>query len=410
MNLQMQSEYQKQVTTVETEIKVAEYMLIEVKNSKESGTLPSNIVSSSQSSNNYINQYNELVLKRKKIAQRGTDANPTIQNIDNQLNSLKLNITESLKSRINDLVISKRDLVNQRGIYQGKIGQVPTHDKKINSIARQQNIKESLFLYLLQKREETQISLAVTSPKAKIIDNAYLSGPVSLSKNIFYLVALVLGLLIPFTIIFLIHLFDTKVKNRHDIESKISVPFLGDLPRSENNEVIKSNSRSSASEAIRMIRTNLDFMLAHVPENKCKTIFVTSSIPKEGKTFFAVNLATTIAFSGKKVLIIGLDIRNPKMDKYIDIPSRGVTNFLSKSNESIHDYIVPVKDFTNFFALPSGIVPPNPVELLMNFKINDMFETLKKYYDYIIVDTAPVNVVTDTILIALDRMCWINVC
>ena len=333
-----------------------------------------------------------------------------IKNMDSQLLSVKLNIIEGLKNKQKDLKINVLDLSNTRAHFDNKVGKVPTNDRFYNEIARQQHVKESLYLYLLQKREETELSLAASSPKAKIIDKAYLSGPVSLNKLVFYLVAFAIGLFIPFGILFLINFLDTKIKSRKDIEGKVSIPYLGDLPRSNDNEdIIKVNSRSSSAEAIRMIRTNLEFMLAHVTKNKCKTIFITSSISKEGKTFCAVNLATTIALSEKKVLIIGMDIRNPKLDTYIDLPSKGLTNYLSKEDGTINDFIVKVNAIPNLYALASGVIPPNPVELLMNDKINVMFDELKLQFDYIIVDTAPVSLVTDTLLIAKNADAFIYV-
>ena len=255
---------------------------------------------------------------------------------------------------------------------------------------------------MLQKREETAISLAVTAPISKLVDAAFSSpSPVSPQRNVIYLIALALGIMIPFSIIYVLNLFDNKIKNRQDIEGAIAAPFLGDIPKSESqDEIINTNSKSSSAEAIRIIRTNVEFMLTKVPEGFAKTIFVTSTIPKEGKTFVAINLASTIALSGKKVLLIGLDIRNPKIDRYVKLPSKGLTNYLSKNNENINDYIVKLDDFEKFYVLPSGVIPPNPVDLLMNNKINDLFDQLKKEYEYIIVDTAPVSLVTDTLLVA----------
>ena len=205
-------------------------------------------------------------------------------------------------------------------------------------------------------------------------------------------------------------MLDTKIKSRHDVESKVSIPFLGDIPKSETSkEIINSNSRSSSAEAIRIVRTNLDFMLSNVAEDKAKTIFVTSTLPKEGKTFVAVNLATTIALSNKKVLLIGLDVRNPKIDKYVKIPSKGLTNFLAQKDKNIDEYIVKHPDYDNLYVLPSGVIPPNPVELLMDKKITHLFNELKDKYEYIVVDTAPVSVVTDTLLIAKNADAFIYV-
>ena len=410
LSLAQATDYDRSILNIETELKVSEFMLNQISKMKPNELIPANIMSSKEGSNGGVDQYNTLVLERRRQLKSATEDNPVIKNMDSQLLSVKLNIIEGLKNKQKDLKINVLDLSNTRAHFDNKVGKVPTNDRFYNEIARQQHVKESLYLYLLQKREETELSLAASSPKAKIIDKAYLSGPVSLNKLVFYLVAFAIGLFIPFGILFLINFLDTKIKSRKDIVGKVSIPYLGDLPRSNDNEdIIKVNSRSSSAEAIRMIRTNLEFMLAHVTKNKCKTIFITSSISKEGKTFCAVNLATTIALSEKKVLIIGMDIRNPKLDTYIDLPSKGLTNYLSKEDGTINDFIVKVNAIPNLYALASGVIPPNPVELLMNDKINVMFDELKLQFDYIIVDTAPVSLVTDTLLIAKNADAFIYV-
>lgn len=410
LSLAQATDYDRSILNIETELKVSEFMLNQISKMKPNELIPANIMSSKEGSNGGVDQYNTLVLERRRQLKSATEDNPIIKNMDSQLLSVKLNIIEGLKNKQKDLKINVLDLSNTRAHFDNKVGKVPTNDRFYNEIARQQHVKESLYLYLLQKREETELSLAASSPKAKIIDKAYLSGPVSLNKLVFYLVAFAIGIFIPFGILFLINFLDTKIKSRKDIVGKVSIPYLGDLPRSNDNEdIIKVNSRSSSAEAIRMIRTNLEFMLAHVTKNKCKTIFITSSISKEGKTFCAVNLATTIALSEKKVLIIGMDIRNPKLDTYIDLPSKGLTNYLSKEDGTINDFIVKVNAIPNLYALASGVIPPNPVELLMNDKINVMFDELKLQFDYIIVDTAPVSLVTDTLLIAKNADAFIYV-
>ena len=410
LSLAQATDYDRSILNIETELKVSEFMLNQISNMKSNELIPANIMSSSEGSNGSIDQFNSLVLERRRQLKSATEDNPVIKNIDNQLNAVKSNVIEGFRNKQKDLKINILDLSSTRSRYDNKIGKIPTNERYYNEIARQQHVKESLYLYLLQKREETELSLAATSPKAKIIDKAYLTGPVSINKYVFYIAALAIGLFLPFGILFLINFMDTKIKSRIDIVGKVSIPYIGDLPRSKDNEsIIKINSRSSSAEAIRMIRTNLEFMLAHVTKNKCKTIFITSSISKEGKTFCAINLATTIALSDKKVLIIGLDIRNPKLNTYIDLPSKGLTNYLTKQDVSINDYIVNVNNIPSLFALASGVIPPNPVELLMNAKINEMFDELKLQYDYIIVDTAPVSLVTDTLLVAKNADAFIYV-
>ena len=322
--------------------------------------------------------------------------------MDQQIASLKNNVKTSLLRMQSTLAIQKRDLSREESVLNAKIGKIPVQERQFRVIARQQKVKEELYLYLLQKREETAISLAATEPNARVIDVAKANKmPVSPKRAIVYLAGLLLGLLVPFGIIYTEDLLDTKIKSRLDLEGKTAVPFIGDVPTSDTpNELIQSGSRTSSAEALRIVRTNLEFMLAKVTEGQAKTIFVTSTFPKEGKTFISVNLAATFALSGKKVLIIGMDIRNPRLDEYLTIPERGFTNYLSSNDLKIEDLIVKYDGFEDLHVLPAGVIPPNPAELLMSKKVDALFQTLKSQYDYIVVDTAPVSLVTDTLLIA----------
>jgi len=403
--VQTASEFEKALITAETQLRVVDVMTDFMRTKTKADLVPANIIPTENVGgmiNPIVVKHNDLVLQRNRIIKDGTAKNYILINLNQQLDDIDRNIKESLAQLKASLTIRKNDLVKQDQILKGKITQIPTQERAFRIIDRQQKIKESLYLYLLQKREETAITLAVTEANAKIIDPAATAAmPVSPKKNIIYLAALILGLLIPFGVLYIIDLLDTKIKTRHHLEKVLTVPFLGDIPKSEENEVvIASNSRSSAAEAIRIVRTNLEFLLGKVDEGKAKTIFISSTLPKEGKTFVTVNLASTIALSGKKVLLIGMDIRSPKIDVYFNLPNRGLTNYLSKSKDDIQDYIIKNENFENFYILPSGVIAPNPVELLMNGKLDPLFEQLKKEYDYIIVDTAPMSLVTDTLLIA----------
>jgi len=399
--LENASLYEKNVVETETQLKVVASMKEFLKNSKKGDLLPSNITSDANASTS-IDEYNKLVLERNRILKSSTPNNPVVISLDEKIVSLKAGVDESLSRMQSALMIKKRDMDRQEGLLGGRISQIPRQEREFRILQRQQQIKESLYLYLLQKREETAISLAVTAPNAKVVDAAKASDiPVSPRKGIIYLGALILGLLLPFGVVYFMDLLDTKVKTRQDIEERIKAPFLGDIPQSLSaNELINTTSRSSAAEALRIAKTNLEFMLNHVPDGQAKTIFLTSTFPKEGKTFVTANMAATIALSGKKVLLIGMDIRNPRLDDYIPIPSKGLTNYLSTKDDSIKDYIIKHNGFEEFYVLPSGVIPPNPAELLMSKKVNSLFEELKKEYDYIIVDTAPVSLVTDTMLVA----------
>jgi len=405
------NEYDKKGVEAEIQLNVVSSMLDFMKKSTNSDLLPTNIVSDNGDASGLISSYNQLVLDRNRILKSATTENPSVIKLDAQISSLKANVAASLRRMQSNLQIQNRDIKSQEGILNSKIGKIPVQERQFRVIARQQKVKEELYLYLLQKREETAISLAATEPNARVIDAAKAEkNPISPKKKIIYLAGMLLGLFIPFGIIYADDLLDTKIKSKLDLEGKTQIPFIGDVPTSDDiAELIKSESRTSSAEAIRIVRTNLEFMLTKVPEGIAKTVFVTSTFPSEGKTFISVNLAATFALSGRRVLLIGADIRNPKFGEYIDVPSLGLTNYLSSNDKNVQDYIIKHKGYENFFILPSGIIPPNPAELLMSKRVDQLFEQLKKEYDYIIVDTAPVSLVTDTILIAKNADTFVYV-
>ncbi|MFV8465665.1 GumC family protein [Flavobacterium sp. LB1P62] len=404
-------EYNKKVVETDIQLNVIASMLDFMKKSKKSDLLPTNIIAGTGDASELVNSYNQLVLDRNRILKSATDANPSVIKMDEQLSSLKSNVATSLMRMQSSLNIQKRDLNSQEGLLNNKIGKIPVQERKFRMIARQQKVKEELYLYLLQKREETAISLSATEPNARVIDAAKGSKiPVAPKRSIIYFVALLLGILVPFAIIYFIDLLDTKIKSRLDLDGKTQIPFIGDVPTSDSpSEIIRSESRTSSAEALRIIRTNLEFMLGKVPDGQAKTIFLTSTFPKEGKTFVSVNLAATFALSGKKVLLIGMDIRNPRLDEYLTLPDRGFTNYLSSKDLVLEDLIVKYDGYEDFHVMPAGVIPPNPAELLMSKKVEVFFKDLKSQYDYIIVDTAPVSLVTDTLLIAKYADCFIYV-
>ena len=397
------SEYNKKRVEIEIQLNMVSSMLDFIKKSSNSDLLPTNMISTEGDASGLMDSYNQLVLERNRILKSATVANPTVIKMDQQLASLKTNISESLRRLQSNLTIQKRDLKSQEGMLDSKIGDIPVQERQFRVIARQQKVKEELYLYLLQKREETAISLAATEPNARVIDAAKASNiPVSPKKKMIYLAALLLGLLIPFGILYIRDLLDTKVKSRFDITDKFNIPFLGDVPKSLSpTEMISTTSRTSSAEALRIVRTNLDFMLNQVPDGKAKSIFMTSTIPGEGKTFISINLAGIFALSGKKVLLIGMDIRSPKLNEYIGLPSsKGLTDYLSTKGAVIGDYINKLSGFEAFDVLLAGSIPPNPTEMLMSKKLDELFVQLKSDYDFILVDTAPVSLVSDTLIVA----------
>lgn len=396
------TEFEKKEIEIETQLKVVETMSDYLAKASPSDLIPSNILTSDANASGLIDNYNQLILNRNKLLKNAGPQNPKILGIEANIASLKENIMATLQRLKSSLKIQRDDFRMQNDKMIGKISNSPTIEKEMRGLGRQQHIKETLYLYLLEKREENAISLAVTEPNAKIIDKALASlSPVAPKASIIKSISFLLGILIPFSILFLIQLFDNKIKFLEDVKSKLDIPFLGDVPTSlSSDDIISFDSRTSSAEAIRFIRTNLEFLLINSSKVLAKTIFVTSTISKEGKTFVGVNLAGSIALSNKKVLLLDLDIRNSKLNNYISTPSLGVTQYLYKDGISLDDVIFKVPGFESFYVLPCGISPPNPAELLMSSKLEKMFEDLKKQYDYIVVDTAPVGLVTDTLIIA----------
>ncbi|OWP85207.1 tyrosine protein kinase [Flavobacterium davisii] len=410
LDLKTASAFNAEQVSVGTQLTVINMMIAQLKSDK-TDVLPINLIpSDNASAAGLINEFNMLVIERNRLLKSATSDNPNIEKLNDRILTLKGSIAQSLSKQKSALEFKNNDLLGERNSLNSKLNKIPKLEREYRGIFRQQQIKEELYLYLFKKREETAITLAATAPNSKIIDKAYaLENPISPKPLIIYFVAILVGLFIPFVIIYLKDLLNTKVQTKADLD-KLGIPFLGDVPHSDSHqEIIQLESRTSAAEAMRIVRTNLEFILNSKVETNAKTIFLTSTLPAEGKTFITVNLAGTVALTGKKVLLIGLDIRNPRLDDYLQLPNRGVTNYLTTPNQAIKDYIIKLPNYDCFDVLPAGVIPPNPAELLMSRKLEEMFDYLKEKYEYIIVDTAPVSLVTDTLLIAKNADAFIYV-
>lgn len=373
---------------------------------KEHALIPINIGLENGGLTNLSQSYNEIVIERNRIVHSTNKLNPVIKNLDAQLKDIKNNIQLSLNNYIETLKITKKELEVQERDINTRIASIPEKERQYRSIARQQELKESLYLFLLQKYEETSLSLAATSSNSKIIDRAYGSRkPVAPVGKLILLVGFLLGVILPTIAVYIKELLNTKIHNKKELESLVGgIPILGDIPTSEKKQTrIKTTSdRSSSAEAFRILTTNMNFLIGRDKKDTCKTMCVTSTIAGEGKTYISVNLSTVLSFSKKKVLLIGTDVRSPKMADYFTESQQhmGLTNYLSDLSMNISDIVVKQSDNPFLDVIFSGIVPPNPVELLSSERFKNLLESVKGDYDYIIMDTAPVSLVTDTLLIS----------
>jgi len=365
--------------------------------------LPSNLGFEDQSVATMIMSYNTLVLERNRLMLGSSIQNPGVVKLDGQLNNIKQSLEGSLKNIVSSANMKLNVLNSKSQVYNSKLHSIPGYEKEYRDIFRQQQIKETLYLYLLEKREENEIALVATVPNSKVLDTAYCDGkPVSPKKIIILLGAIIMGGLVPIGIIYVINLLDNKVHSTNDLD-KCNLPHVGVIPLSKEKIklVALDNPRSILSEAFRILRTNVSFLFTE-QRQKGNTILVTSTIAGEGKTSVSLNLAHSLALTGKKTVIIGLDLRAPKLLEYLEMAKggKGVSDFIVNPTISAADIAFSVEGTENLFMIGSGTTPPNPSELLMKPRLLELMEQVKNEYDYVIVDTAPVGLVTDTLVVA----------
>ena len=401
--LQSEKENETKLINTSNQIQLIDYMKDHIANN-ESGSdlLPADVGITDNSVAQITKSHNDLVLQRDRILKSSTDRNPTVINLNNQIAALKQNLNQSLSNIQSANRITLNSLNKEDARISAQLYSAPTKARQFRDVKRQQDIKESLYLYLLEKREETAISLGLSSANAKIIDSAYSTNlPVSPKPNIVYLSAIILGLIVPVSYIYTKDLLNTKISNINELSKVLNIPFIGDIPQSDKKKQLVSKvDYSPKAEAFRLVRSNIDFMLK-TNDNKCKTLFVTSTTSQEGKSHTSINLASSFSFSEKRVLLIETDIRVPKVNEYLNITAKnGLTDFISDKSLSIEDVTVSVKDNAFLDVIPSGTIPPNPAELLMSDRVNYLFSEVQNTYDYIIVDTAAVGLVTDALLIS----------
>ena len=405
--LQEKSRYEQQLTENATQLNLVQDLhnyLQDANNINE--VIPANIGLQDANLKSSISQYNALIVERKRLLRTSSENNPAVININYHIEAMRSNVQTSINSVLRGLQITQKSLQREADRVMGRINDAPKQEQEFMNIQRQQEIKATLYILLLKKREENALTLAATASNGRIIEAPASGGPIAPRKKMFLVTALMLGIGLPIGIIYLMGLLKYKIENRMDVEKLTKVPILGEvssctqaLKNSSNKIVVHENKNDVMEETFRAIRTNLLFML----EKGQKVILVTSSIPQEGKSFVAANLAVSLAFLGKKTLIVGMDIRKPGLNKAFGFSTRshGVTNYLQNPDEvNLSDMIMQSEISPNLHILPGGPVPPNPTELVARSIFDETIEQLKEQYDYVILDTAPIGLVTDTSIIA----------
>lgn len=391
---------------LETQIALAKLLEDTLKKDGPFELLPSNIGIENANINSLISDYNKVVLDRGKLLVSAGVKNPVVVEYSDKIVELKENILFSIRVLQKQLAVTIKNVNSLKQENSNTFSNIPTEEKILRSIERQQTIKESLYLFLLQKREEASVAKAITSPSIKVVDYAMTNyTPIAPKRSIIYLAALLIGLLIPFGIVYTLFLLDTKIHSRLDFDRlSPNIPVVAEIPFIvEDQRIITKNDRSVLAESFRILRTNINYLVPIKKEGECPIIYTCSSIKGEGKTFVSLNLALTLSSLDKKVLLVGADLRNPQLHKYLKINKNriGLSNYLYDPTTDWKN-LINEKVFNNEYLsiIFAGVVPPNPAELLSNGRFEELLNILKKQYDYIVVDTAPTILVTDTLLIS----------
>ena len=412
------TEYQKEQVELETQLNLVTALLDYVDDPRNAfNVVPSNLGLKDADMSNLLNKYNDYVLQRNRLLKSSSPENPYVKRLTAQLEEMWPTIRLSLKSVRENILTQKRSAEDQYNLFSRRVGEAPTQERSLNNIIRQQEIKVELYLMLLQKREENYISLNSTAAKARVIDDPRSTGQVSPKTKVILLGALVLGLCFPVGLIYLLGLLRYRIEGREDVEMLTKIPVLADIPlapKSLDGELslaVRENSNDMMEEAFRGLRTNLRFVLSE----KENVIACTSCIPGEGKTFVSTNLAMSLALLGKRVIIVGLDIRKPRLVKLFGLSSdhRGITTFLSSDSGDFQDLDKQIHHAVlnpNLDVLPAGVIPPNPGELISREQLDHAIALLREHYDYVIVDTPPVGLVSDTLSAARVADMTIMVC
>ena len=403
--LTQSTEFQKKQVEIQTQMSLVKSLLDYVENPTNCLTLiPANIGVSNPATNSMIAEYNNGVIKRNRLIRGSSETNPQVLQLTDEVMNMWSAVQQQLRGIYSDLQIQRNSAESQYNRFSGRVSSTPTQERAMNNMGRQQELKASLYLMLLEKREQNAISMKSIATKARVIDMPLLEGKVSPKSRLILLASLIIGFLLPFLYYYIKDLLRFHIEGRDDLEKASKLSILADIPLTsklsdgERAIVVKENTNDMMEEAFRGLRTNLRFVL----EGNEKVILTTSSVPGEGKTFVATNLAMSLALLDKRVLVVGLDIRKPRLVKLFNLPQReqGITNYLSADTADfalLEKQIVHGVINKNLDVLPAGIIPPNPGELITREMLDKAFEHLRTIYDYIILDTPPVGLVSDTL-------------
>ena len=403
MYLQEGSQYSQEGLGLENQLTLAKYIREYLTDPhKGADLIPANTGISDVSLESQISEYNTLLLKRDKLIGNSSNRNPVVMDLNNSLGAMKQTIIRAVDNLIVGLNIKIKNIREREVQTTRRIAAVPTQQKYVLSVERQQKIKEELYLYLLNKREENALSQAITESNARIIDPAQGSEkPVAPKSMLVLLAACVLGMVVPSGILWVQLTMNTTVRSRKDIEDNLSVPFLGEIPsrnRKDKSEIlVHENGRDGVSEAFRIVRTNMEFM--RVKAKDLKVVMFTSSNPGAGKTFVSMNLAMSFVLTNKKVILVDTDIRKGTLSARISHAGAGLTHYLSGRVDDVDKIIAPSGINDRLDVIHAGPVPPNPSELLLSNRLEELVNTLRERYDYVILDNVPAGMVADATIV-----------
>lgn len=409
-----QASYERAYAENEVQISLVNHLKSHILNeANQYEVIPANIGLNNSDLNTVVQNYNQMLIERKRLLRTSHEDNPAVQSLNASIDVMRNSVMAAIQTAEKGLLINRQALQAQTRKYAGKVSDAPIQEKEYLSISRQQEIQANLYLMLLQKREENNITLASTANNARVIDEPLGGGQFFPTPSQTYMIALILGLGLPIGVIFLLGLLQFKIQTRGDVERLTNLPIVGDIPltpeTAEGAIVVRENRNELMEEVFRSVRTNIQYML----QKGQKVILFTSTTSGEGKSFTAANLASSLAFMGKKVIIVGLDIRKPGLNKVFHISrhGNGISQFLADPEHTDLRSLCQVSTISpNLYVLPGGHIPPNPTELVARQALEEAIERMKQHFDYIILDTAPIGMVTDTQLIARVADLSVYVC